>query len=113
MPLSPKRVIHSKVHFGWEKDSIKSDNTIDFGDIALVVMESTWLDTRVIDTARVAIKGKLEPKCNVWIGVFQGQLQRSLIKLICLRVPHIIGQMLSNLVCFCLRLAELILRLLT
>ena len=70
MPLSPKRVIHRKVQRGREKGNATRDNTIDFGDIALVAMEPTWLDARVIEAARVAINRKLERKGNVWIRIF-------------------------------------------
>ena len=66
MPLSPKRVIHRKVQRGREKGFATRDNNIDFGDIALVAMEPTWLDARVIEAARVA----LERKGNVWIRIF-------------------------------------------
>ena len=70
MPLSPKRVIHRKVQRGREKGNATRDNTIDFGDIALVAMEPTWLDAKVIEAARVAINRKLERKGNVWIRIF-------------------------------------------
>ena len=70
MPLSPKRVIHRKVQRGREKGFATRDNNIDFGDIALVAMEPTWLDARVIEAARVAINRKLERKGNVWIRIF-------------------------------------------
>ena len=70
MPLSPKRVIHRKVQRGREKGNATRDNHIDFGDIALVAMEPTWLSARVIEAARVAINRKLERKGNVWIRIF-------------------------------------------
>ena len=70
MPLSPKRVIHRKVQRGREKGNATRDNHIDFGDIALVAMEPTWLDTKIIEAARVAINRKLDRKGNVWIRVF-------------------------------------------
>lgn len=70
MPLSPKRVMHRKVQRGREKGNATRDNNIDFGDIALVALEPTWLNARVIEAARVAINRKLERKGNVWIRVF-------------------------------------------
>ena len=70
MPLSPKRVIHRKVQRGREKGNATRDNTIDFGNIALVAMEPTWLDARVIEAARVAINRTLDRKGNVWIRIF-------------------------------------------
>ena len=70
MPLSPKRVIHRKVQRGREKGNATRDNNIDFGEIALVAMEPTWLDARVIEAARIAINRKLDRKGNVWIRIF-------------------------------------------
>lgn len=70
MPLSPKRVIHRKVQRGREKGNATRNNTIDFGDVALVAMEPTWLDAKVIEAARVAINRKLDRKGNVWIRIF-------------------------------------------
>ena len=70
MPLSPKRVIHRKVQRGREKGNATRNNTIDFGDIAIVAMEQNWLDARVIEAARVAINRKLDRKGNVWIRIF-------------------------------------------
>lgn len=70
MPLSPKRVMHRKVQRGREKGNATRINHIDFGDIALVAMEPTWLDARVIEAARIAINRKLDRKGKVWIRVF-------------------------------------------
>jgi len=70
MPLSPKRVMHRKVQRGREKGFATRDNNIDFGDIALVATEPTWLNARVIEAARVAINRELSRKGQVWIRVF-------------------------------------------
>ncbi|UKI53383.1 MAG: 50S ribosomal protein L16 [Treponema sp.] len=70
MPLSPKRVMHRKVQRGREKGNATRDNFIDFGNIALVAMEPTWLSARVIEAARVAINRTLDRKGQVWIRVF-------------------------------------------
>ncbi|HAH60989.1 MAG TPA: 50S ribosomal protein L16 [Treponema sp.] len=70
MPLSPKRVMHRKVQRGREKGFATRDNNIDFGDIALVATEPTWLNARVIEAARVAINRELSRKGKVWIRIF-------------------------------------------
>ena len=70
MPLSPKRVMHRKVQRGREKGNATRTNNIDIGDIALVAMEPTWLDAKVIEAARIAINRKLDRKGKVWIRVF-------------------------------------------
>jgi len=70
MPLSPKRVMHRKVQRGKTKGFATRDNTIDFGDVALVAMDYIWLDAKVIEAARVAINRKLSRSGQVWIRIF-------------------------------------------
>ncbi len=70
MPLSPKRVAHRKVQRGREKGNATRNNSIDFGEIALVALEPTWLNAKVIEAARIAINRKLDRKGKVWIRVF-------------------------------------------
>lgn len=70
MSMSPKRVLHRKVHRGCAKGSATRTNHVDFGEIALVAMGSTWLDARVIEAARVAINRRLDRKGQMWIRVF-------------------------------------------
>lgn len=70
MPLAPKRVKYRKVQRGREKGNATRDNHIDFGDIALVALEPTWLNARVIEACRVVINRQLSRKGDVWIRVF-------------------------------------------
>ncbi len=68
--LSPKRVIHRKVQRGKAKGNATRNNTIDFGDIAIVAMEPIWLPAKTIEAARVAINRRLDRKGQVWTRVF-------------------------------------------
>lgn len=68
--LSPKRVIHRKVQRGRIKGNATRDNHIDFGDIALVALESVWLSAKQIEAARVAINRRIGRKGHVWTRVF-------------------------------------------
>ncbi|HZK20002.1 MAG TPA: 50S ribosomal protein L16 [Treponemataceae bacterium] len=70
MALSPKRVKHRKVQRGKMKGNATRGNSIDFGEIALVALESVWLSARQIEAARVALNRKLTRKGQVWIRVF-------------------------------------------
>ena len=70
MPLSPKRVIHRKVQRGRERGFATRDNNIDFGDTALVAMEPTWLNARVIEAARIAMTRYMKRGGKVWIKIF-------------------------------------------
>lgn len=68
--LSPKRVMHRKVQRGRAHGCATRNNHIDFGNIALVAMEQTWLKANHIEAARVAINRYLERKGDVWTRVF-------------------------------------------
>jgi large subunit ribosomal protein L16 len=68
--LSPKRVIHRKVQRGREKGFATRDNNIDFGQIALVALEPTWLNAKHIEAARVAINRCIDRKGSMWTRVF-------------------------------------------
>ena len=68
--LSPKRVIHRKVQRGRINGNATRDNTIDFGDIALVALDSVWLSAKQIEAARVAINRRIDRKGHVWTRVF-------------------------------------------
>ncbi len=68
--LSPKRVIHRKVQRGRTKGCATRDNTVDFGEVALVAMEPVWLSAKHIEAARVAINRCMERKGQIWTRVF-------------------------------------------
>ncbi|MCR5723655.1 MAG: 50S ribosomal protein L16 [Treponema sp.] len=68
--LSPKRVIHRKVQRGRIKGNATRNNTIDFGEIAIVALEPIWLPAKTIEAARVAINRRLDRKGQVWTRVF-------------------------------------------
>ena len=68
--LSPKRVIHRKVQRGRIKGNATRDNTIDFGDIALVALDSVWLSAKQIEAARVAINRCINRQGQMWTRVF-------------------------------------------
>ena len=110
MPLSPKRVMHRKVQRGREKGNATRINHIDFGDIALVAMEPTWLDARVIEAARIAINRKLDRKGKVWIRVFPDKpvsKKPAEVRMGKGKVRPITGLPLSSRVRFCLKSAAL------
>lgn len=68
--LSPKRVAHRKVQRGREKGCATRDNTIDFGEVALVAMEPVWLSAKHIEAARVAINRCINRQGQLWTRVF-------------------------------------------
>jgi large subunit ribosomal protein L16 len=70
MALAPKRVRHRKVQRSRIKGSATRANNIDFGNIALVAMQPSWLQAKHIEAARVALNRTINRKGQVWIRVF-------------------------------------------
>lgn len=68
--LSPKRVAHRKVQRGRPTGNATRNNTVDFGEVALVAMEPYWLGAKHIEAARVAINRCINRQGQVWTRVF-------------------------------------------
>lgn len=70
MALSPKRVKYRKVQRGRIKGNATRCNDIDFGEFALVALESFLLTNRQIEAARVALNRKIKRGGKLWVRVF-------------------------------------------
>ncbi len=70
MPLMPKRVKFRKAHRGRMKGISSRASTISFGEYGLKALEPSWLTSRQIEAARVALTRHLKRGGKVWIRVF-------------------------------------------
>ena len=70
MPLIPKRVKFRKSHRGRMKGVSSRASTISFGEYGLKALEPSWLTSRQIEAARVALTRHLKRREKVWIRVF-------------------------------------------
>src|ERR1041385_3103686 len=70
MPLMPARVKYRKMHRGNRAGLASRGNTVAFGEYGLMAMERCWLDTKVIEAARVAINRNMKRRGKVWIRIF-------------------------------------------
>ena len=70
MPLMPARVKYRKMHRGNRAGLASRGNTVAFGEYGLMSMERCWLDTKVIEAARVAINRNMKRRGKVWIRIF-------------------------------------------
>ncbi|MCD5402063.1 50S ribosomal protein L16 [candidate division NPL-UPA2 bacterium] len=70
MPLMPKRVKFRKSHRGRMKGISSRASTISFGEYGLKALEPSWLTSRQIEAARVALTRHLKRGGKVWIRVF-------------------------------------------
>ncbi|NOX97849.1 MAG: 50S ribosomal protein L16 [Nitrospirae bacterium] len=70
MPLMPKRVKFRKTHRGRMKGISFRTSHISFGEYGLKALEPSWITSRQIEAARVALTRHLKRGGKVWIRVF-------------------------------------------
>jgi large subunit ribosomal protein L16 len=68
--LMPKRVKHRKVHRGRRSGVAKGGTSVTFGEYGLQAVESGWITSRQIESARVAITRSVRRGGKVWINIF-------------------------------------------
>lgn len=66
----PKRVKYRKMHRGNRAGLAYRGSSVSFGQYGLQSMERCWLDTKVIETCRIAITRHMKRRGKVWIRVF-------------------------------------------
>jgi large subunit ribosomal protein L16 len=70
MALLPSRTKYRKVQRGNRKGLAQRGNTVAFGEFGLQALERTWMNNKVIETARVAITRNMKRHGKVWIRIF-------------------------------------------
>jgi len=68
--LQPKRTKHRKTQKGRMKGNTKRGATLAFGTFGLKALDSVWLTSRQIESARQAMTRHMKREGNVWIRVF-------------------------------------------
>jgi large subunit ribosomal protein L16 len=68
--LSPKRTLHRKTQKGKMKGDTKRGATLSFGTFGLKALDSVWLTSRQIESARQAMTRAMKREGNVWIRIF-------------------------------------------
>jgi large subunit ribosomal protein L16 len=68
--LAPKKVKFRKSHKGRIKGRADRCNSVDFGDFALQAIEPGKMDSRHIESSRVALTRHIKRGGKVWIRVF-------------------------------------------
>ena len=68
--LSPKRSKHRKTQKGRMKGDTKRGATLAFGTFGLKALDSVWLTSRQIESARQAMTRAMKREGNVWIRIF-------------------------------------------
>lgn len=70
MPLMPKRVKYRKMHRGNRAGLAYRGSSVSFGQYGLQSLDRCWLDTKVIETCRIAITRHMKRRGKVWIRIF-------------------------------------------
>ena len=70
MPLMPARVKYRKMQRGSRTGLATRGAKVAFGEYGLQALERCWLDTKVIEAARVAISRFMKRRGKMWIRVF-------------------------------------------
>ncbi|MBT8326361.1 MAG: 50S ribosomal protein L16 [Bacteroidia bacterium] len=68
--LSPKRVKYRKRQKGRVKGLAGRGHRIEFGDFGLKSLEPSWITSRQIEAARIALNRYMKREGKVWIRLF-------------------------------------------
>ena len=68
--LMPKRTKFRKQHRGRMRGRAKGGDTISFGDYGLIALQASWVTSRQIEAARIAMTRHIKRGGKVWIRVF-------------------------------------------
>jgi len=68
--LMPKRVKYRRQHRGRMKGRAKGGTTVAFGEYGLQAIEASWITSRQIEAARIAMTRYMKRGGKVWIKIF-------------------------------------------
>ncbi|MDP8232587.1 MAG: 50S ribosomal protein L16 [Candidatus Zophobacter franzmannii] len=68
--LAPKKVKHRKVMRGRRRGLAYRGSEVSFGDYALISLDAAWLNSRQIESARIAITRQMKRIGKVWIRIY-------------------------------------------
>ncbi|MBO0994235.1 50S ribosomal protein L16 [Bacillus sp. SD088] len=68
--LMPKRVKYRREHRGRMRGRAKGGTEVSFGDYGLQAAEASWITSRQIEAARIAMTRYMKRGGNVWIKIF-------------------------------------------
>src|SRR5688572_33055310 len=77
MAMQPARVKFRKMHRGNRAGLAYRGSSVSFGEYGLMALERCWMDSKQIESARVAISREMKRHGKLWIRIFQ---QKSLTK---------------------------------
>lgn len=70
MAMQPAKVKFRKMHRGNRAGLAYTGNTVAFGEYGLMALERCWMDSKQIESARVAISRQMKRHGKLWIRIF-------------------------------------------
>jgi large subunit ribosomal protein L16 len=70
MAMMPERVKYRKMHRGSRAGIAHRGSTVAFGEYGLMALERCWMDSKQIESARVAISREMKRHGKLWIRIF-------------------------------------------
>ncbi|MFM7022343.1 MAG: 50S ribosomal protein L16 [Flavobacteriales bacterium] len=68
--LQPKRTKYRKMHKGKMKGLAQRGNQLAFGSFGIKALEETWITSRQLEAARVAVTRHMKREGQIWIRIF-------------------------------------------
>lgn len=68
--LQPKRTVYRKMHKGRVTGLAYRGSTISFGSFGIKSLEASWITSRQIEAARIAMTRAMKREGQVWIRIF-------------------------------------------
>ncbi|GIO22957.1 50S ribosomal protein L16 [Oceanobacillus sp. J11TS1] len=68
--LMPKRVKYRRQHRGKMRGQAKGGTAVSFGEYGLQALEASWITSRQIEAARIAMTRYMKRGGKVWIKIF-------------------------------------------
>jgi large subunit ribosomal protein L16 len=68
--LQPKKTKFRKMQKGRMKGNAQRGHQLAFGSFGIKALEETWITSRQIEAARIAINRYMKREGNVWIRIF-------------------------------------------
>ena len=72
--LMPKRVKYRRQHRGRMRGKAKGGTQVSFGEYGLQATEASWITSRQIEAARIAMTRYMKRGGKVWIKIFPDKL---------------------------------------
>lgn len=68
--LQPKRTKYRKPHKVSYEGKAKGNSYVAFGEYGIMALDGAWIDSRQIESARIAISKRLGKTGKMWIRIF-------------------------------------------